>query len=145
MSGEERAELARRQGELVEALTGAGEAPAAFDEGRVTLAARTLARKRMRAMAKGWPGVAGGLGDVFEAAFLDYAGQNPLPADAGEDGAGFAAFLARRRLLADAGKVEWAAWRARRGWPVRVVRVKRGVVLVVRLWGGGVRRWSFSF
>jgi hypothetical protein len=140
MGDAEREELARRQAELVGALADGAEPPADFDEDQVKLAARTLVRKRMRAVAKGWPETAGGLGAVFEPAFLDYARRHPLPEDQRADGAGFAEFLAGRRLLADGGKVEWAFWRARRGWPVRVARVRGGVVVVVRIWGARMRK-----
>ena len=145
MTDDERAELARRQGELVEALTGGGEIPSTFDEGRVRLTGRTLVRKRLRAVEKVWPAVAREMGERFETWFEEYARGCEFPGDAGQDGAGFAGFLATRGVLGDAGRIECAAWRARRGWPIRCTRVRGRFVLVVRVWGGRLRRFAFPF
>jgi hypothetical protein len=145
MTEDERAELAKRQGELVEALTGGGEVPREFDGGRVSLTARTLVRKRMRAVEKSWPGVARELRERYETLFEEYARACTFPGDAGRDGAEFVGFVAIRGMLGDAARIEWAVWRARRGWPVRVTRVRGRLVVVVRAWRGRLRRFSLPF
>jgi hypothetical protein len=95
-----RQELADRQLRLVNSLQGHAPAPEGFDAGRLTAAGRALFQKRMRAVAKFWPGLAALPRVNFAEAFAQYAGQHLLPAGgATEDGLAFARDLAARKLL----------------------------------------------
>lgn len=101
-----RAELAAEQARLVAALTGGADAPAGFDADRVRAAADSLAAKRRRTVAKGWPALAGALGKQFAPLFDAYAAESPLPAGGpGADGRAFARWLDRAGRLPDAGRV----------------------------------------
>src|SRR5262245_23149006 len=72
--------LGRSQAELLQALLGKAECPAGFDAERVRLAAEMLATKRLRGVAKAWPGLAETMGTRFEGAFLLFAATTPHPA-----------------------------------------------------------------
>lgn len=103
-----RAELAERQAALVESLVGDSEAPPGFDVERLHAAADSLAAKRRKEMAHVWPALTRALGDRFAAMFAEFAERTPLPSLGGPraDGRAFAAYLAKRGLLPDEGRLE---------------------------------------
>ena len=69
--------LARRQAELVAALTSGAAAPAGFDARLVEVARVALLRKRAGEVARQWPMLAAGLGSGWWASFSEWAGQRP--------------------------------------------------------------------
>src|SRR5258708_39569723 len=79
MLADGRGRLASRQAELVAALAGRRPPPAEFDCDRVHVAARALAIKRRRSVARAWPSLATALHERFVACFHDYAAMVPLP------------------------------------------------------------------
>jgi hypothetical protein len=83
MSIEARERLAHQQSELVFALAGQRPPPAAFDPEQVLAAARSLAVKRRRSVARAWPGLAASLGQRFAVIFDDYAAIVQLPSRGG--------------------------------------------------------------
>jgi hypothetical protein len=107
-SPEARARLAAQQAQLMLALTGRGQPPAACDPARLRATAEALATKRARAVARVWPGLAQGLGVRFRECFDEFAAAVPLPHEGGPlaDGRAFARVLARRGQLSDAGRLE---------------------------------------
>jgi hypothetical protein len=134
MPDADRAQLARQQAALVAALTTGAAPPADFDEPRVRLAARTLHRKRARAVAKTWPALAAALGRSFNEHFRAYADAHPLAdPDPAADGAAFARHAGTLGLLTDAARVELALHRAARGWPVRLARFRESSHVAVAL------------
>lgn len=83
LSPEARVGLATQQAALVTALTARGEPPAGFDSVRLLAAAAALARKRARAAAPAWPGMALALGHRFGELFAVYAESVSLPPNGG--------------------------------------------------------------
>jgi hypothetical protein len=75
--------LAADQSALIAALAAHGEPPQGFDAARLEAAADSLAKKRARAAARAWPGLAESLGSSYRALFLEYAAVNTLPIDGG--------------------------------------------------------------
>jgi hypothetical protein len=75
--------LAVDQAALVAALTARGEPPPGFDAARLQAAADSLAKKRARAAARAWPGLAESFGPSYQAIFLEFAAQVTLPRDGG--------------------------------------------------------------
>lgn len=69
----DRAELARRQAELVRALVIGAPTPEGFDAGRLRIAADALLRKRAGEAARHVPGVRADLGPRFVELFLEWA------------------------------------------------------------------------
>jgi hypothetical protein len=92
----------------VSALVAQEELPAGFDAVRLRVAAASLARKRARAAARAWPGLARSLGRGFGELFAAYAEAVPLPRDGGPlaDGRAFARWLAARGQLPEAGRLQ---------------------------------------
>jgi hypothetical protein len=144
-SADARSRLAARQAELVRALTGQGEPPAGFDPARLLAAARSLARKRMREVARAWPALSGSLGDTFAARFRDFAAVTPSPTEGGPlaDGRAFVRTLAAGEWT-DAARLEVLAvdlhWRScprglspRRGPFLTAARLRQARRLVVAL------------
>jgi hypothetical protein len=95
--------LAADQAALLAALTAQGEPPRGFDAVRLQAAADSLAKKRARAAARAWPGLAESLGSSYRAHFLDYAVLATLPRDGGSlaDARAFARFLESRGGVSD--------------------------------------------
>jgi hypothetical protein len=158
MSVDARADLAARQAELVAALAGRVAPPAGFDVGRLQAAASSLATKRLRAVARAWPGVAAALGDRFGECFRAFAGTSPPPAAGGPlaDGRAFLRWLAAREELPEAGRLQALAVDLRfaegpnglapRRWPalkIALLRNPRRLVIGLRLPWLGERWLSF--
>jgi hypothetical protein len=108
LSADARARLAAQQAALVTALMARGEPPADFDAVRLRATAVALARKRARAAARAWPGVARTLGLRFGGLFAAYAEAATLPRQGGPlaDGRAFARWLAARGELPEAGRLQ---------------------------------------
>jgi hypothetical protein len=152
-----RARLGARQEELVLALTAGGRAPEGFDAGAIGVAAASLARKRLREVARAWPALVRSLGEAtFEERFRSYAEKTPLPAHGGPlaDGYGLGLPLDAAGELADEARLELLGvamrWKrvagglvTRWGWFFRVVRLRqaRRWVLAVRAPWIGERWW----
>jgi hypothetical protein len=98
-----RADLARRQAELVSALVGGEEPPAGFDEARVRAAAAGLRAKRAHAIAKAWPRLARALGPDFPAEVDRHVRRLPFAPASGPLGDG----RELARALAAAGRLPW--------------------------------------
>jgi hypothetical protein len=90
------------------AVTGAGDVLDGFDAARVAVTRDALMNKRVRAVARAWPGLARELGDEFSARFAAFARSTPLPSSGGPlaDGRAFAQTLEQRGELRDAGRRE---------------------------------------
>lgn len=103
-----RARLADQQAALVTALMAQGEPPADFDVVRLRAVAAALTRKRVRAAARAWPGVARALGRRFGELFAAYAEATTLPRQGGPlaDGRAFARWLAARNELPESGRLQ---------------------------------------
>jgi hypothetical protein len=129
-----RADLARRQAELVRALQGDAPAPPGFDPAHVERASDSLARKRARIVQKTWPATARALGDRFGEHFATFACESPLPADLESDGFHFVQWLRSRGLIPNECRVELAAWQVMHGFPLRLLFLPsaRTLVLVYR-------------
>jgi len=108
LAAEARARLAAQQAVLVTALMSRGELPADFDAVRVRAAATSLARKRARATARAWPGLARDLGVRLGGLFAAYAKAATLPRKGGPlaDGRAFASWLAARGELPEPGRLQ---------------------------------------
>jgi hypothetical protein len=146
MLSDARARLAQEQARLVESLTAGGVAPPGFDLDRVAIAARSLVRKRARGVARLWPALAKSLGERFEDHFARYAVSQSQPVGGYlEDGERFAEWMMCEGALPDAGRREWLARRAMRGWPIRIGRGEAGGQMVaLRIWRRGVRVWQVA-
>jgi hypothetical protein len=151
--------LAAQQAALVRALTGQGEIPPGFDTGRIESAADALLRKRIRSVARAWPGLAAALGERFVERFAAYARRTHLPRLGGPlaDGRAFARALESAGDLPDAGRLEALAvdlrWVRRpdglvprRGPYLQAIllRAPRRLVVAARLPWLGVRGVSFA-
>ena len=144
----DRRTLAQRQRRLVAALcaAAAAEPPDGIDPGQLTRAAASLHAKRARGVAKTWPVLERGLGEQFDLLFAGYAQGNVLPAGGtAQDAPAFAGWLARVGMLDDAGRVQLMIHRARRGWPIRLARLRRNdrIAVAARLPWLGIRWFSF--
>jgi hypothetical protein len=148
LSAEARSRLEVRQAALVSALLAGSELPVGFDAGRLRAAATALARKRARAVARTWAGLARTLGRRFSELFAAYAGTVSIPHTGGPlaDGRSFARWLAARGELPEANLLQVMAVDlrytltpggliARRGLALRAVLLNRPrrVVLALRL------------
>ncbi len=157
-STESRARLAAQQATLVSALMARGEPPADFDGTRLRAAIVSLARKRARAVARAWPGLALELGRCLDERFAAYAADVPLPRAGGPlaDGRAFARWLADRGELPEVGRLQALAvdlrfastgsgLLPRRGPTCRIawLRRSRRLVVAVRLPWLGERWLSF--
>jgi len=101
MSAEARKKLAALQGALVAALLERRRPPDGFDTRRLEAAALSLAKKRLRSVARAWPSLAEGLGVAFAERFATFAAVTPMPRHGGPlaDGRSFARWLATRGEL----------------------------------------------
>jgi len=88
-----RAELQRRQAELLAALVCGGEPPAGFDPDRLRATASALLRKRAGEVAAQWPALAASYGPQWMTAFGAWASGRP-PGGALRDGWDFARWTA---------------------------------------------------
>jgi hypothetical protein len=129
MSVEARANLGQKQAALMAALVGAAPAPAGFESTRLQTAARSLASKRRRSVARAWPNLVAALGDRYFQLFDDFAAQTPLPRHGGPlaDGYAFAHRLRVQGELPEAGRLEIMGVELR-------CRVRKDG-LMVRRWG----------
>lgn len=100
-------ELARRQGEVVAALTGTGGIPAGFDHHHLETARRALLRKRASELRFVWPILIASLGPRLHPAFAEFAAERPTRG-ARADGHAFAQWLRRRGELPLAAALERA-------------------------------------
>jgi hypothetical protein len=98
-----RAELARRQAELVSALAGRRPPPDGFDARRLEIAAAALRDKRVRAIARAWPRLA--RTPDFAEAVERHVRSVPDPPPSGPLGDGRAV----ARALAASGGLPWEA------------------------------------
>lgn len=103
-----RARLAEQQAALVHALVGDGDALPGFDIKRIEATSAALLSKRRHELAHSWPALTSALGERFLSLFAEYAALTPMPKIGGPraDGRLFARFLAKKRLLPDAGRLE---------------------------------------
>jgi hypothetical protein len=139
------AELAQRQAAVVRALGQTGQPPPDFVEADFRVAGQSLARKRLRIVQKLFPQITQSLGERFEAQFIAYTSQNPLPSDGYADGIQLAGWLKSRRLFpcSDQAQLEYAMAKVNQGFPIRLVYLKnpRRFVVIFRL-GRSTRMWS---
>lgn len=157
MAPDARADLARRQAELVRALTGDAPAPAGFDHDRLRRAAEALAVKRRRSVRAACPELATALGPRFVERFAAYAGAAPAPRDGGAraDARAFAAAVEAEEDLPDVARLEVLAIDLRHarspgglvprhGPSLATAHLKgsRRLVVAIRLPGVGERWWS---
>jgi hypothetical protein len=159
MSGEAAAQarLLAAQRELLAAVQQGGTLPGFPADGMRTIGAAALA-KRARLCAEAWRPLVHGLGGArFLELFTAYAAGTPLPpaGDGLTDGRDFAAYLRRRGMLPDAGRVRAAAFDVRfrrrpgvaiprRAPAVRMCLLRRPPALVVAVyapprWSRGIR------
>lgn len=150
-----RADLARRQVELVSALVGEEPPPHGFDPARVRTAAAGLRAKRAHAIARAWPRLARALGPELAAEVERHARRLPSAPASGPlgDGRALARSLAAEGRLPWEGRLELLAADLRYRWPAGGRRLPRragaavawrrspaGLVVAVRLPGLG-ERW----
>jgi hypothetical protein len=150
-----RADLARRQAELVSALVGEEPPPPGFDAERVRSAAAGLRAKRAHAIAKAWPRLARALGPALGAEVERHVRRLPSAPASGPlgDGRALARALAAEGRLPWEGRLELLASEVRYRWPADGRRLVRragaaaawrrspaGLVVAVRLPGLG-ERW----
>jgi hypothetical protein len=126
--------LAERQAQLAIALAAQAGAPPGFDEGRVSRASAALADKRAAAAAKLLPALWRSLGPEAGPAFRAYVTVHSFPGDHATDALAFAAAVCSRRS-SPAVVQEVLFLRVRSGWPLRVGRAPRRLVVVARLAG----------
>lgn len=100
-------DLARRQAEVVAALTGTGPVPDGFDRRHLETARRALLRKRARELHHVWPVLTASLGSRLERSFEEFARDRPTRG-VRADGHAFAQWLRRRDELPLAGAMELA-------------------------------------
>ncbi|GAA3848500.1 hypothetical protein GCM10022243_13200 [Saccharothrix violaceirubra] len=109
MTAPQRAELARRQAELLRALLADGDVPAGFDPDRVAVEARALLSKRRGIVAMLRPDLVDSLGERFRPLFDTYGRGRPRTDGSRmrEDAAAFAEWLADRGELPTRTKRRW--------------------------------------
>lgn len=100
-------DLARRQRELVAALTGTGEHPHGFDPGPLEAARNALLVKRARELTYAWPILSSSLGERLVPAFREFAAHRPTKGIR-RDGHDFALWLRERGKLPLAAHLELA-------------------------------------
>jgi hypothetical protein len=122
-----RADLARRQAELVSALVGEQAPPPGFDAARLRAAAASLRAKRAHAIAKAWPRLARALGPELEAAVERHLRRLPSAPASGPlgDGRALARGLAAEGRLPWEGRLELLAAELRHRWPADGRRLPR--------------------
>jgi hypothetical protein len=99
----DRSDLARRQADLVAALTAQADIPAGFDPGRVNALAAALRDKRGRELARAWPRLARSLGEDWARTLAAHLRDVPSPPPSGPLGDG----RALARGLAAGGRLPW--------------------------------------
>lgn len=97
----ERAELARRQTELLAALVAGGPVPEGFDPARLRVQSWSLAAKRRDGVSRTLPVLATALGERWPRVFMEWARTHPKP----ETGGSRADTLAFVEHLRDAGEL----------------------------------------
>jgi hypothetical protein len=80
---DQRSQFALDQSALLAALAARARPPQGFDPARLQAAADSLAKKRARAAARAWPGLAESFQTSYQANFLEYAAVTTLPIDGG--------------------------------------------------------------
>lgn len=90
-----RAELARRQSDLLAALVAGGPVPAGFDERQVRVQIRGLTAKRRDTVARVDPGLELILGHEYGPLFLRYAAAHPMTGGYRDDARSFAGWALR--------------------------------------------------
>lgn len=103
-----RADLARRQADLVAALVRGGAIPDGFDEARVRATEEALLRKRAGEVGARWPTLRAQFGAQWTSAFSQWA-RGCAPRGSWRDGWDFARHLAARGDLHPAAAVDLAA------------------------------------
>lgn len=112
-----RADLARRQAELVSALAGREPSPPGFDRERVRTVASALRGKRARALTRAWPRLAAALGLDLAPVLERHLRELPLPPSGGlGDGRALARTLAAEGRLPWDGRLELLAAELRYRW-----------------------------
>jgi len=108
MSDDARSLLAQQQAELARALCEDSHSLQGFDRDRLQATSDALHAKRLRGMARAWPGLAESLGDRLAEEFAAYAAATHLPSEGGPlaDGHRFATWLAARGELSDQARLE---------------------------------------
>jgi hypothetical protein len=126
-----RSRLAALQQELVSALTDKCPPPPGFDAVRIRIAAESLSRKRMQAVAKAWPELARSLGAEFSERFTHYAAMHSLPRQGGAlaDGRRFAQQVCDSVRLGDMARLEMLAVDVHYVRSADGLRPRRGPVL----------------
>ena len=148
MSAPDRDAYAARQALLLDALLRGGGYPDGFLAAQADAAARSLRRKRARAVAVAWPALALDLDDAFEDRFDAFARRPdaPPPGDPFRDGLAFAVWLQQDAPLGDDARAELllACAMLRRRPFVGVARLRRPyrrLLVVARLpWGRPVHK-----
>lgn len=102
-----RADLARRQAELVAALVGGGAIPVGFDEAGVRATVDALLRKRAGEAGARWPTLRAQFGPRWTAAFSEWA-RGRAPHGSWRDGWDFARHLNARGELHPAAALDLA-------------------------------------
>jgi hypothetical protein len=122
-----RADLARRQAELIASLVGEEPPPSGFDAARLRVAAAGLRSKRSRAIRKSWPQLARALGPDFAAAVERHVRvvTSAPPSGALGDGRALARSLAVEGRLPWEGRLELLAAELRGRWPADGRRLQR--------------------
>jgi hypothetical protein len=133
-----RADLARRQAELVSALVARESPPPGFDAARLAASAAGLRSKRAHAIAKAWPRLARALGSAFEGAVERHVRRLPSAPSSGPpgDGRALARWLAAEGRLPWEGRLELLAAELRHRWPADGRRLPRR--------GGAAAAWRRS-
>ena len=124
--------LADRQAQLAVALVTQADPPPGFDQVRLSRASVALADKRAAAAAKLLPALWRSLGTEAGRAFRAFVTAHPFPGDHAADALAFGARVRTRQSPAAAVQ-ELLALRVRSGWPVRVGRARRRVLVVARI------------
>jgi len=126
------ATLADRQAQLAVALVTQANPPRGFDQVRLSRASAALADKRAAAAAKLLPALWLSLGAEAGRAFRAYVTVHPFPGDHAADALAFGARACTRESPA-AVVQELLSLRVRSGWPVRVGRARRRVLVAARI------------
>jgi hypothetical protein len=124
--------LADSQARLAVALVTQADPPPGFDEARVSRASAALAHKRAAAVAKLLPALWRSLGAEAGRTFRAYATAHPFPGDHAADARAFGARACSRHSPAAAVQ-DVLSLRVRVGWPVRVGRARRRLLVMARI------------
>jgi hypothetical protein len=124
--------LADRQAALAVALVTQADPPPGFDQVRLSRAGALLADKRAAAAATLLPALWRSLGSEAGRAFRTYVTAHSFPGDHAADALAFGARVCTGQSPAAAVR-EVLSLRLRSGWPVRVGRARRRVLVVARI------------